>query len=78
MFCVAQVSVLQVLESEGLAEAYPWNPHLYGMDVFYVAQHSVFLQVFESEGLVYNVKVLYVTLFSLFYRSWRVNDWCTT
>ena len=78
MFYVSQVSVLQVLESEGLAEAYPWNPHLYDMDVFYVAQSSVFLQVFESEGLVYNVKVLYVALFSLFYRSWRVNDWCTT
>ena len=32
--------VLQVLESEGLAEVYPWNLHLYGMDLFCVAQFS--------------------------------------
>ena len=34
------LSVLQVLENEGLAEVHPWNLHLYGMDLFYVAQFS--------------------------------------
>ena len=29
-----------MLEREGLAEVYPWNLHLYGKDLFYVAQFS--------------------------------------
>ena len=50
--------ILQVLESEGLAEVYPWNLHLYGRDLFYVAQFSaiqdcLYRHLWSSEYLLF-------------------------
>ena len=50
--------ILQVLESEGLAEVYPWNLHLYDMDLFYVAQFSaiqdcLYRHLWSSEYLLF-------------------------